>query len=68
MGIIMIIFWVALIAAIGLVISGVISDRPSASSTRERSLPDAIDILKTRYARGELDKTEYETIKRELQH
>lgn len=67
MGIIMIIFWVVLIVAIALVVSGVISDRPSSSVTRNRSLPNAVEILKARYARGEIDKTQYENMKRELE-
>lgn len=67
MGIIMILFWAAVIAAIALVVSGVISGRNSSDSPGNRRLPDAMEILKHRYAKGEIDKTQYESMKRELQ-
>jgi putative membrane protein len=67
MGIIMIIFWMALIAAIALVVSGVISGKNSSDSQGNRRHPDAMEILKHRYAKGEIDKTHYDTMKHELQ-
>lgn len=67
MGIIMILFWVAVIAAIAMVVSGILSGRPSTDSPNNRKAPDALEILKTRYARGEIDKTQYQSMKRELQ-
>ncbi|MGA6924660.1 MAG: SHOCT domain-containing protein [Desulfosarcina sp.] len=67
MGIIMIIFWVALIAAIALVVSGVISGKNSSASPGNRQHTDTMEILKHRYAKGEIDKTQYESMKRELQ-
>jgi len=66
MGIIMILFWVAVIAAIVLVVSGIVSDRRSAGGPDYRKPPDALEILKRRYARGEIDGAQYESMKREL--
>ena len=59
MGIVMIIFWVVLIAAFALLISGAINAiRDSKHNTG--NAPDPIEILKQRYARGEINKAEYE--------
>ena len=67
MGIIMVLFWVALIAAIVLVVSGVLSGRHSSDSPDNRRHPDPMEILKHRYAKGEIDKAQYQSMKRELQ-
>jgi len=67
MGIIMILFWVAVIAAIVMVVSGILSGRPTPGGPDNRKAPDALEILKTRYARGEIDKAQYQAMKRELQ-
>lgn len=64
MGIIMILLWLAVIGAIALVISGAISGNPSSGNQRP---PDAMEILKRRYAKGEIDKELYQAMKRELQ-
>jgi len=64
MGIVMIFLWVIVIAAIALVISGVVSGNPSSGN---QQLPDAMEILKRRYARGEIDKEQYQAMKQELQ-
>ena len=58
MGIIMIIFWIVLIASFVLLISGVIKAlrRPKQNQDNASSL----EILKQRYARGEIDTAEYE--------
>jgi putative membrane protein len=63
MGIIMILFWVALLSAIALVISAVISSYHSSGSSNS----DALEILRQRYARGEIDKIEFEQMKHDLQ-
>jgi len=68
MGIIMILFWLAVIAAIAMVVSGVVSGRQSSDSSRNQRLPDAMEILKRRYANGEIDKVQYQSMKKELQH
>lgn len=67
MGIIMILFWVAVIAAIAIVISGIFSGRQSTGGSDNQSYPNALEILKSRYARGEIDKTQYQSMKQELQ-
>jgi putative membrane protein len=66
MGIIMILFWLAVIAAIALIVSGVFSGAQSSGTAQQRSLPDAQEILKRRYANGEIDKAQYEIMKQNL--
>jgi len=63
--ILMILFWVAVIAGVILLIKWLIH------SLREPSNPDreqesALEILKKRYARGEIDKEEFEKRKKDL--
>ena len=65
MGIVMIIFWIVLIAAFGLLISGAIAGIRG-SEQNEDDAPNALEVLKTRYARGEIDKTEYDNRWREI--
>ncbi len=68
MGIVMILFWVAVIAAIAMVVSGIASSGRRTTGGPDRGKPsDALEILKGRYARGEIDKTQYQSMKRELQ-
>lgn len=67
MGIIMILFWVAVIAAIVLVVSGIATGRQSSDGPGNRRQPDAMEILKQRYARDEIDKSHYDAMKHELQ-
>jgi len=66
MGIVMVVFWGTVLAAIGLLISGVISNHRSSDSTDNEELSDAEQILKQRYARGEIDKSQFEAMKHEL--
>ena len=65
-GLLMVLFWVVLIVgavwlARGLFPSG---QQPPASSSR--SEPNADEILKQRYARGEITKEQYEQMRRDL--
>jgi len=66
-GIFMILFWILIVAAIVFFIrsfltSGRIGRGPSSAGSES-----ALDILKKRYARGEIDKEEYESIKSDLE-
>lgn len=56
----MIIFWVGLILLIAWLV------RELSGGRREKDGHRALDILKERYARGEIDKKEYEEKKKEL--
>ena len=65
MGIVMIIFWVVLIAAFALLLSGAVNGiRGTKPSQGDGSRP--LEILKQRYARGEIDKVEYEETRQDL--
>ena len=65
MGFIMIILWVFAIGALVLLISAMVNSVSGAGQDRgEAGKP--LDILKQRYARGEIDKAEYEKMRREL--
>lgn len=57
----MLAFWALVIVVIGLFIAWLNRKQNSASSSKT-----ALDILKERYARGEIDKKEFETKKRDL--
>lgn len=61
----MVAFWIAVIAGIVLLIRWLIlSTKPTSQhGLREDS---ALDILKKRYARGEIDKEEFEQRKKDL--
>lgn len=67
MGIFMLLFWVVVIAAIALVISGAFSDRSSVHREKPPALPNAMDVLKRRYANGEIDKAQYEAMKKDIE-
>ena len=64
MGISMILFWGLIIVAIVLVVRG-FGNRSGGDAPR---LPEktALDILRERYARGEIDKAEFEEKRRDL--
>lgn len=62
MGFGMLMFWGLLIAAIVLLVKG-----PWGLGTRGKRDKSALDILKERYARGEIEREEFEQKKRELQ-
>jgi putative membrane protein len=64
-GIIMIIFWIVLIGALILLVSGVINSIRG-TQQNEDDLRNPLEILKQRYARGEIDKAEYEDKRRSL--
>lgn len=66
MGVIMIIFWVVVVVAIALAVSGMISSLHEPDRREEDSATDALEILRRRYARGEIDKHQYKEMLREL--
>jgi len=65
MGIVMIIFWVIVIAAVVLLISGAFKGINSAKK-RLDDPQNPIEILKQRYARGEIDKAEFDAMRNDL--
>ena len=65
MGIVMIIFWIVLIAAFVLLISGAVNGIRGSKQSQDNTL-NSLEILKQRYARGEIDKAEYEEKRQNL--
>jgi putative membrane protein len=65
MGIGMIIFWIILIVAVVLLFSGAVNGVRGKKQKREDAL-NPLEILNQRYARGEIDKVEYEEKRRNL--
>ena len=65
-GLLMVLFWVVLIVGAVWLARGLFpnSQQPPASSSR--SEPSADEILKQRYARGEISKEQYEQMRRDL--
>jgi putative membrane protein len=64
-GIIMVIFWIAVIVGIVLLIRWLIISTRTTSHGMS-SGESALEILKRRYARGEIDKQEFEEKKKDL--
>ena len=63
-GLMMLLFWGGLIALVVLVVRGLSGPTNAAnSSSSEATSNTALDILKERYARGEITKTEYEEMR-----
>ena len=65
MGIVMIIFWVVLVGALVLLVSGVVNSIRGSQAKNDK-LQKPLEILKERYARGEIEKAEYEDKRRSL--
>ena len=63
-GLFMILFWVVIIAAIVLLAKWMFAGSSRIDLPRGKS---ALDILKERYARGEIGKDEFEEKKRDLE-
>ncbi len=57
-------FWVILLGALIFLVWLIVRKSQASSS---RSEEDALDILKKRYARGDIDKEEFEQKKRDIQ-
>ena len=64
LGFLMILFWGVVIVALVMLVSALFTGRRSSSSEAESPL----DILRKRYARGEIDKARYDAMRRDLEH
>lgn len=64
-GILMVLFWIAVIIGIIFLIRW-LAQSTSAGGHGARSEESALEILKKRYARGEIDKKEFEQKKKDL--
>ncbi|MBI4298507.1 MAG: SHOCT domain-containing protein [Chloroflexi bacterium] len=60
----MVIFWVLVIWAVIALVQGL--SRPGSSNVESSQQDSAMEVLKRRYARGEISKEEYEEKKRDL--
>jgi putative membrane protein len=65
MGIIMFLFWILIIGALVLFISAMVNGVSESRQNRNEA-NEPLNILKQRYARGEIDKADYEKMRREL--
>ncbi len=65
MGIGMLLFWGLIVFIIVSLVTGSLSGAKHPRAPAGQS-DDALEILKKRYARGEIDKTEFETLRRDL--
>lgn len=65
MGVVMIIFWTVLITAFILLISGAVTGIIGSIQNVDDT-PNAMEVLKARYARGEIDKTEYDNRRKDI--
>lgn len=62
-GVAMLVFWALVLAGIGLLVAWAFRRVPSGEASGGRPL----DILKERYARGELTREQYEQMRRDLE-
>ena len=65
MGVVMILFWIIVAAALVLMFSGVFAGR-NGTQDKYRQEPDALTILKRRYASGEIDKKQFDAMRHDL--
>lgn len=64
-GIFMIVFWILILVGLVFVIRWLVQATGKKGDSGQRG-SRAMEILKERYARGEIDKTQFETMKRDL--
>ena len=64
-GIFMILFWILILIGLVFVIRWLVQ-ATSKKGDSSHHRPRAIDIIKERYARGEIDRAQFETMKRDL--
>ncbi|PKN63391.1 MAG: hypothetical protein CVU57_20020 [Deltaproteobacteria bacterium HGW-Deltaproteobacteria-15] len=65
-GIFMILFWILIVVALVLFIRWLVQNTRGGTTSSRTESSRALDILKERYARGEIDKQEFEEKKRDL--
>ncbi len=57
------VFWIAVLVGLVFLIKWIVQQ---SSGTKPRDKEDALEILKKRYAKGEIDKEEFEQKKKDL--
>jgi len=62
-GLVMLLFWLAVIGGLVWLVTSNAQRGPASAGRQEES---ALDVLKRRYARGEISKQEYEDMRRDL--
>lgn len=63
----MLLFWGGLFAVLWLVIRSATGSGKRQEGSAERAPDRALEILKERYARGEISKSEYEEMRRDIE-
>lgn len=64
----MLLLWVLLVAAVVLLVRWLTATAPSSpQAPHDATAPGALDILAQRYARGEIDRAEFEQKRRDLE-
>jgi putative membrane protein len=70
-GLVFLLLFLVLIGGLAAVVVWLIARQPSTGSTGQQKQPatreDSLEILRQRYARGEISREEYQTIREDLQ-
>ena len=65
MGVVMILFWGIVVVAIALIFSGAFAGR-NRTQDDPHGRPEALQILERRYANGEIEKAQFEQMRKDL--
>ena len=65
LGMVVILFWLSVLSAIVLVISGLISNYRSSDSAHKKTSSEAVKSPGQHHARGEIDESRFKTLKRD---